>query len=497
MNTLRRSLSALLTLMLILPAVSCASREVQEASLAENVPVSSDPGPQDAPETEAPDSIEARKQVSDNLPAADYGGRSFRVLTYDFCTADFVSEELTGALINDAVYNRNAAVSERFNISLETDGERDTGQVQSMIQNLVRAGDDSCDLISQHMINTANLALSHHYRDWNEFERVDPDRPWWNQSAHDDLSIAGKSFLMAGGISPYFLTHYYCVYMNKQLGEEYGLTDTIYDTVLAGDFTIDYYFEQVKDKWQDLDGDGQPSDADFYGLAAQTTSYATPFIYSFGEKTVSRDEDGMPVLDMNEEKFAAMVEKVYRLFYESNGTITTSGWDLHREVFKANRALFFNGVFEHAISIINDMDQDFAILPYPKWDAAQEEYLTMSDGSSPLVSVPVTAEDAEFIGTVTEALAAESWKTVTPAVIDTALKYRGARDETSVRIIELIEPGGIIDFGFVFGNYNSMGFTMSNLMGEKNGNFASYYASRRKVWQKSIDRLIKDFSSGE
>ena len=32
---------------------------------------------------------------------------------------------------------------------------------------------------------------------------------------------------------------------------------------------------------------------------------------------------------------------------------------------------------------------------------------------------------------------------------------------------------------------------------EKNGNFASYYASRRKVWQKSIDRLIKDFSSGE
>ena len=487
-----RILSFLLSLNLLLPLVSCGNPEP-----AETGPSALAPGTETAPETQAPDSIEGRKTVSDNLPDRDFGGRSFRILTYNFCTNDFAAEEMTGSLINDAVYNRNATVCERFDISLETDGERDNGQVKTLVQNSVKAGDDSFDLVSEHMIDTANLALSHHYRDWNDFEYVDPDRDWWNRSAYEDLSIAGKSFLMAGGISPYFLTHYYCVYMNKQLGENYGLTATIYDTVLAGEFTIDYYFEQVKDKWQDLDGDGVPSDNDFYGLAAQTTSYATPFIYSFGELTVRKDENGLPVLDMNEEKFAAMVEKVYRLFYESNGTITTSGWSLHREVFASNRALFFNGVFEHAISIINDMEQDFAILPFPKWDTAQSEYYTMSDGSSPLVSVPVIATDTDFIGIVTEALAAESWKTVSPAVIDTALKYRGARDETSVRIIEMIEPGGIIDFGFVFGNYDSMGFTMSNLMGSQNGNFASYYASKKKIWQKNIEKLIKNFTEGE
>ncbi len=493
MKPIRRLRSGLMSVILLLPLAACGNPEAPETE--ELQPEAAEP--EAAAETEALDSIEARRLVSDNLPELDFGGRAFRVLTYDFCTADFVSEGMTGALINDAVYSRNATVSDRFDIVIETDGERETGQVQSLIQNSVKAGDDAFDLISQHMINTANLALSHHYRDWNDFEQIDPEREWWNRSAYEDLSIAGKSFLMAGGITPYFLTHYYCVYMNKQLGTEYGLTDTIYDTVLAGEFTIDYYYEQVKDKWQDLDGDGVPGDADFYGLAAQTTSYATPFIYSFGELTVRKDEAGLPVLDMNEEKFAAMVEKVYKLFYESNGAITTSGWSLHTQTFRENRALFFNGVFEHAISIINDMEQDFAILPFPKWDTAQEEYYTMSDGSSPLVSVPVTSTDTEFIGVVTEALAAESWRTVTPAVIDTALKYRGARDETSVRIIEMIEPGGIIDFGFVFGNYNSMGFTMSNLMGEKNGNFASYYASRKKSWQKSIDKLIKEFSEGD
>ena len=483
----QRLITILLLLAMLLPLASCGGGETttDETTTAADT--------ETIAETEPLDPMEARKLVSDNLPDKDFEGRSFRILTYDFCVADFVTEGMTGALINDAVHSRNSTVAERFNVSIEPDAERNSGETKSLVQNLVKAGEDAYELVSEHMIDTANLAVTHHYRDWNDFTYVDPTQAWWNQSSYNDLSIAGQSFLLAGSITPYFLTHYYCVYMNKELGDNYGLTDTIYDVALEGKFTIDYYYSQVQDKWQDLDGDGKQSDADFYGLAAQTTSYATPFIYSFGELTVKQDENGLPVLDMNEEKVAAMVEKVYRLFYESNGTITTSGWDLHRDTFMDNRSLFFNGVFEHAISIINDMEQDFAILPFPKWDESQKEYYTMSDGSSPLVSVPVTCADTEFIGIITEALAAESWKTVTPAVFDTALKYRGARDETSIKVIEMIEPGGIIDFGFVFGDYNSMGFIMSNLMGAKQNNFASQYAAKKTSWENRINKLIEDF----
>jgi len=483
----QRLITMLLLLAMLLPLASCGGGETTTDE------TTTDANTETTVETEPLDPMEARKLVSDNLPDKDFEGRSFRILTYDFCVADFVTEGMTGALINDAVHSRNSTVAERFNVSIEPDAERTSSETKSLIQNLVKAGEDAYELVSEHMIDTANLAVTHHYRDWNDFTYVDPTQAWWNQSSYNDLSIAGQSFLLAGSISPYFLTHYYCVYMNKELGDNYGLTDTIYDTVLAGEFTIDYYYSQVQDKWQDLDGDGKMSDADFYGLAAQTTSYATPFIYSFGELTVKQDENGLPVLDMNEEKFAAMVEKVYRLFYESNGTITTSGWALHTDTFMDNRSLFFNGVFEHAISIINNMEQDFAILPFPKWDESQKEYYTMSDGSSPLVSVPVTCADTEFIGIITEAMAAESWKTVTPAVFDTALKYRGARDETSIKVIEMIEPGGIIDFGFVFGDYNSMGFIMSNLMGAKQNNFASQYAAKKTSWENRINKLIEDF----
>lgn len=483
----KRTITYLLLASLLLSTIACGSTTTKETTpTAQNDATAQT-------ETEPLTGIEARKLVSDELPEKDFGGRAFRVLTYDFCETDFVTEGMTGALINDAIYSRNTTISERFNIQLETDATHNSSETTTLVKNQIQAGEDFADLISHHMIETAKLAVTHFYRDWNDFSYVDPAKSWWNQSAYSDLSIAGQSFLMAGSITPYFLTHYYCAYMNKDLGDDYGLTDTIYQTVLDGKFTIDYYYAQIQDKWQDLDGDGKPSDKDFYGLAAQVTSYASPYIYAFGEKTVQPDEDGLPRLDIDEEKFASIVEKIYKLFYESNGTITTNGWDLHRDTFLDNRALFFNGVFEHAISIINDMESDFAILPYPKWNEDQADYLTMSDGSSPLVSIPITAADTEFVGIITEALAAESWKTVTPAVFDTALKYRGARDETSIQVIEMIEPGGIIDFGFVFGEYNSMGFLLSNLMEQKKDNFASYYASKKESWEKKLDTIIEDF----
>ena len=40
----------------------------------------------------------------------------------------------------------------------------------------------------------------------------------------------------------------------------------------------------------------------------------------------------------------------------------------------------------------------------------------MSDGSSPLIAVPKTVKDTDFVGMITEAMAAESYKQVTPVI---------------------------------------------------------------------------------
>ncbi|MBE6723603.1 MAG: hypothetical protein E7576_00180 [Ruminococcaceae bacterium] len=64
-----------------------------------------------------------RSLIPDNLPERDEGGADFRIGFLDFggpgmYTQDWVAEELTGDVLNDAVFNRNAAVEERFNIKI-------------------------------------------------------------------------------------------------------------------------------------------------------------------------------------------------------------------------------------------------------------------------------------------------------------------------------------------------------------------------------------------
>ena len=434
---------------------------------------------------ETADMLDARKELSDNLPEKDYSGQQFHVIVQQYTESDYIAEEETGALINDAVFRRNITVEDRFNVELVIESQ-ESNALSSAVKKAVNAGDDAYQLISNSIVSIAPLAIENYYIDWNSFEYVDLTRPWWNQSCRETITIDDKIFMMAGSISPGFLTHTYCVYLNKRHATDIDLMDTIYDTVFNGEWTIDLYTSLVKDSWRDLNGNGKQDEADYYGLAAQVTSYATPFIYSFGETTVSRNEDGMPMLDMDEEKFADMVNKVYELFYESNGTITTTDWGLHSDTFMAGRALFMNGVFIHAIKNFTDMEDDYAILPFPKWDTAQAEYLTMSDGASPMVAIPTSVEDREQAGIIAEALASEAYKTVIPAVYDNAIKVRGTRDENSMKIIDIIERGNIVDFGYIFGNYTDMGFVMSDLMGRKNKNFASHFAKKKSVWEKRL-----------
>ncbi len=479
-----RKISLLLCLLMLGSTTACGGTAEETAPAA------------DTPETtsaETEPTETTREDVSDGLPEKKWGGQDFRILAPDYLPDDLIAEEQSGALINDAVYNRNLVVEERFDVNLAADCTAAYSDLTQNIKKNTLAGDSFADLILQHMIDCANLASQNLFMDWNEVPHIDVTKPWWLTSVAESLSVAGKSYLIIGSISPYYTSHNYVVYFNKALATDYGIGDELYDTVLDGTWTIDKYASLVSEKYRDLNGDGQKGEDDFYGLAAQVTSYATPFLYSFGEMTISRDENGIPYLDMNQEKITSIVEKMYALFYE-NDTVTTTGWNLHREIFLDSRALFMNGVLTHSYSSFTEFEDDYGILPYPKWNEEQENYYTMSDGSSPLAAVPLTVSDPEFSGMITEALAAESCKKVDPAIFDVALKVRGVRDQRSLEAINLAISGSVIDFGYVYGNYNAMGFVLSDMMGTKKNNFASHFASKQASWEKMVEDVVKSYT---
>jgi hypothetical protein len=100
--------------------------------------------------------------------------------------------------------------------------------------------------------------------------------------------------------------------------------------------------------------------------------------------------------------------------------------------------------------LLRGMDTDFGIIPYPKWDEYQENYLTTSVAYFSLFCVPVTVRNLEMTGIITEALCVESYKKVIPAFYEVSLKTKLARDDESSEMIDIIRSGLTFDFGKIY-----------------------------------------------
>ena len=93
---------------------------------------------------------------------------------------------------------------------------------------------------------------------------------------------------------------------------------------------------------------------------------------------------------------------------------------------------------------------NYGVLPYPKYDESQENYKTTVLNNHSVVTIPIDSKDRECAAAICEALAYESWKSVTPAYFETALKVKYARDNDSSQMFDIIREGASFDFGYIY-----------------------------------------------
>ena len=138
----KRLISLLLCVLLLCPAVSC-SQQTENAASDETATAVSTPSADSPEETEpAPEEPEI---VEDNLPDRDYGGFAFNIYTRSNTTHyAFLTEELNGEVLNDAIYERNLKVADRFNVTFTETEYSD----EVMAQNNVQSGDDTFSLMN-------------------------------------------------------------------------------------------------------------------------------------------------------------------------------------------------------------------------------------------------------------------------------------------------------------------------------------------------------------
>ena len=437
-----------------------------------------------------------RSLVSDGLPEKDFGGRSFRIVANSKGDFEIPEEKRNqGDLMVDARFARNQAVENRFNVKLEVVySASNYSQEADFVSKTVLAGNDEFDLFSGMVMSMGGMVTKKLFINWYDVPHIDFSKPWWYESNSTDLTYNDKALISISHLNGSAVSGAYCLYFNKNLAQSYELGD-LYSLVLDGDWTFDKLTEMVKDIYVD-DGNDDRDLNDFYGFAQLNGTGINAYLWAFDNPVCTKDEEGVPQITVNTDKIDAIVADLYDFCFNNSGVYfdptTIDNENKANSLFNSGKAIFCMGTVGSANSkTFRDFEFDYGLIPLPKYNDAQQNYKTMVGGHHSALAVPKTAKDLEFVGIITEALSAESWKTVTPPLYEIALKTRYLRDSESKEIMDLVINGTQFDFGTVYDNWQGFAFMMQRLMSSANPNFQSYYKRQLTKARYQIKTTLK------
>ncbi|MCI8388079.1 MAG: hypothetical protein HFE63_06380 [Clostridiales bacterium] len=436
----------------------------------------------------------------EKLGEHDFGGANYVILSsnsgygsqpaYDF---ELTVDEANGEVLNDAVYERQVKIEERYNVHIVKE-LMEGGQPTATIKRAVVAGDTEYSLVSDRLWDIITAATGDCFANYYDFEDIDLHSPWWNQDATNSLTINDKCYLQMNYINVACPLATHCLFYNKRIADEYNVSG-IYDMVLDGTWTMDKLLEISENVTADLNGDTVYDDQDLYGFIGSLGCIGIMH-YGCDNGFLNISDDGKVSHLLMTDRLQTTIEKVYKLCYEGNYSYARPVvYELMLPPMFANgHGLFYAGFFFDMLSTFRDMKDDYGLLPYPKFDENQDGYYTAVHGGAPLLGIPRVVEDSKMVGVITEALAIESYNNVRPALVDLTIRNKLLRDEQSSQIYDIFLDGIKVNVALIYrDNTNDVFECIVNMMTSKTTDLAAYVDSKMPAAVASYQRVIDHF----
>ena len=392
-------------------------------------------------------------ELTDDVPELDFGGAHLRTVQQTQGIYGFYAEEANGEVVNDAIYKRNNDIAERFNIVIDETIMENFADVSSRVSASVLAGADDYDLILSQIFRSAVDSLGGLFYDWNAIKYIDLSKPWYNK-ALNDAAVGGKLYMMESDLSISYIMQTWMMLYNKTKAEEYQNFPELYQTVRDGKWTLDLLNSLSADIYTDVNGDSTRDMGDFYGFAGMSGGcLLAAYVYACDATMTELTDDLKMEHTISSEKTLSVLEKISLLFSTGEGTYPTTGVGsaLRKTFFPTGNVMFMpSQVGDLCWPEMRSFNDDFGVLPMPKYDEKQKDYYTVVDGGADILTVPATAQNTDMIGAAVEALSALSYKEVLPAYINMALEQKGTRDEESIEMLRSILDSRVIDFSYLY-----------------------------------------------
>ncbi len=455
---------------------------------------------------------EAVTAEDDRFAGIRYNGRSLNIQnSIDQATAAMTSsnayiegsEEVTGDAALDSAIRRNNSVEELLDVDLVfSPVAYNYGDVPAEMRQLVLSGDATYQLIINDIWGCMPLTAEGIFRNVASGGSVfDFSEPWWYDDFMSDISLdTDRISCLAGDFFLDHLRNTHCLVMNKTVYSDlYGDPDAVYQSVLDDDWTIDDYNRLADGAYLDLDGDGEVGPNDQFGSIGHTMwSCCIPWLIAGDPGYIERDEDGHPVLTVDNENSYTLAEKLCHL-YASDATVFTPDDDGAPTVKLASgQALFLLGSRLGSLESggLRGMEADLAVLPYPKRDDTQATYVSAIHDTTEIGFIPATVGDADmpFLSTVIEVLCRETNRQVLPVYYESSLKIKYTRDKLSGQMIDIIHDhygsGFALTWSVSLGDY-LLYSTLYNCIAENSTHLASKLKSQKKQANAKLAALIE------
>nr|MBQ4319154.1 hypothetical protein [Clostridia bacterium] len=467
----------------------------------------SDADTQDTSDTSAAETAETTTAEAvpnyTTLPTYDLGGSDFRTAVHTAVDRPnvHVGEE-NGDVVNDALYARDRMIEELFNTKIVNTEFPGRNEVIPAVNKTVTAGEDAYDMILTSFQDGFNiLAPNDMLADISEVDTLDFSAPYWNQNALETFSWNGKILGASGPIALCYLFSPYAMFVNLDMAEDFGI-GSLYPAVNEGKWTLDLMNETMQGVSSDLDGDGEYTVNDRYGLAL-TLESGHAFIVGSGRKMAEKDGDEVTFL-LGETKTMEVLDKLNGIFGQDSAILTDFLDNNNKEgaahlsykvkMFTNSQTLFNASGLQFSMISFREMEDDYGLLPFPKYNEAQEDYFSYIVTLLPaFVALPKTNTRLEETGAVMEFMCSYGDEVIRPKINEVVLKEKIARDEESKHMFDLLFANMSFDVNHAF-NFAKSANAVREYAAGHTENFASKWASMEGSVMKEIETLLNNLT---
>jgi len=457
-------------------------------------------------ETEAMETAAEQTAESEKIPfdtaGVDYEGYEFRIWNFDNYNVntwdpeaipnDMYSAELTGDVLNDAVFSRNKNVEEALNIRITVE-DRNDGTMDKGLQQSVAGGSQDVDILFPRLYSLPAYVNKGYLLDLNHVDFRDTDAPWWNAEANAVLNIYGKQFGLVSDITYQDKVSTIVTYFNKQMAADYQLGD-LYETVIDNAWTLDNLLSMGEAVSADVNGDGSYNMEDAYPLSCQNDAVYY-LLHGGGIRFCENDANGSITLALTSEQAVSSLQKIYEIMgnqqmFFNRQTFSVSLQDAVN-MFCENRAMFLIRPIQ-SLFLMRDMEADFGILPVPMLNENQASYgAAVNPYAATFMCWPVTTADTSRSAVISEMMAWESHYNVIDPLYENILGSKLIRDDGASAMLDIVFDSIVYDIGLIW-NFSDMS---TKLLTNKDTNVASLLAGMSGAIESEIQKLqetVKD-----